>query len=91
LTLAAEYGYEDVVRLLLSGEADTNMCDQDGDTALIVAACMGHENVLKVLLASRRLNLAHKNKKGYNALLRAMEQGHQNLVELLLPYYRTVQ
>ena len=89
LTLAAEYGYESVVQLLLnSREVDADMFDQYGDTALIAAACVGHAGVLKILLESRKLNFAHKNKTGFNALSRAMEQGHQISVELLRPYYR---
>ena len=53
LALAAENGYEAVVRLLLEHRADVDAKYIDGMTALALAAKNGHETVVW-LLESRR-------------------------------------
>jgi ankyrin repeat protein len=48
--LAAEVGCMDIVRLLLEAEADVNKADNDGLTALMLAAKHGHTDIVNVLL-----------------------------------------
>ena len=83
LPLAAENGYELVVRELLRAGGDPNMMSgADEDTPMILAAAKGHEKVVKVLLE----NGADKdfmNKFGDMALDVAEEKGHKEVIKLL--------
>ncbi|KAG0645683.1 Multiple ankyrin repeat single KH domain-containing [Hyphodiscus hymeniophilus] len=83
LPLAAESGYEMVVRDLVraGGEVD-GKSGENGDTPLIVAAVGGHEKVVRVLLE----NGADKegmNRFGDMALDVAEEKGYKEVVKLL--------
>ena len=48
LILAAWYGHQDLVRLLLKLKADPNLCDEQGITPLMAASYTGHPEIVKV-------------------------------------------
>ena len=50
LYVAAEAGYELVVRLLLEKDAEINFRRPNGYTALYISASAGHESVVQLLL-----------------------------------------
>lgn len=83
LCIAAEYGYDVLVKELIKKGGDPNITSgEDKDTPLILAAGRGHEKVAKVLLE----NGADKdmgNKFGDTALDVAEEKGFKKVIELL--------
>ena len=59
---AARNGYVEIVELLLNKGADANLCDKTGrNTALIEAIKHRHENVIRLLLASRKVDFSDKD------------------------------
>jgi ankyrin repeat protein len=85
LWLAARYGHEAVVRLLLAedgGGADSK--DQDGRTPLSLAAGYGYETVVKLLLAKEGVDPDSTDQYGRTPLSLAARYGHQAVVKLLL-------
>ena len=52
LSLAASYGYFDIVKTLIEAGADVNIQNRYGNTALMLAASYGFDNVAKILIES---------------------------------------
>ena len=63
LMIAAKYGYDDIVRILI--EKEVGMQDKDRRTALMSAAGYGHLECVKILAP---LEKGMKNKYGETAL-----------------------
>lgn len=82
LTLAAQYGHADCVRLLLEYGADVNAMDMEQDTPLSIAAAGGHSECVALLLAAG----AEVNDSFINGspLIQAARQGDAESVRLLL-------
>ena len=81
LVIASDEKY--VERSLLNGyDPNYDGCD---DTALILAAKMGHKATVDVLLA-KDANVNAKNTFGYTALTSAAKNGHADIVDLLKAY-----
>ncbi|CAK9051210.1 unnamed protein product [Durusdinium trenchii] len=80
---AAARGYLEVVRLLLEAGADVNAEDQDGSTALMIAAHNRHLEVVRVLLeAGADKNAARQD--GATALFAAAFSGQLEVVRMLI-------
>ena len=89
MIIAAEKGYEDIIKIMLSRNLDCSMARDlslkgKRKTPLIVAAERGYTNMVRLLL---------RNKKGYpdlvddldrSALMYASGKGYSDIVELLL-------
>uniref|UniRef100_A0A9J8APR5 Ankyrin repeat domain 50-like n=1 Tax=Cyprinus carpio carpio TaxID=630221 RepID=A0A9J8APR5_CYPCA len=94
LAAAAHAGLVDVAALLLCRGADPLLNDNQGQTALTLAARQGHVGVLQVLLdwvreqGSKRPTaqalLEHVDSEGWTALRSAAWGGHKEAVRLLL-------
>ena len=83
LLRAASAGNADTVRTLLtSPNVDVNGVDDQGNTALILAARLGHNEVVRALLIAGA-NVRVKNKEGKTALMLAAEGGHDQTVAAL--------
>ena len=79
---AAEVGDLATVNQLLASGADVNTTDDDGVTALMIAAQNGHEVIVSALLSGGAdVNAQFTN--GVTALTLAQEGGHSVIVELL--------
>ncbi|KAL9083285.1 MAG: hypothetical protein Q9165_008591 [Trypethelium subeluteriae] len=72
-----------VETLLRRGVAAVNERDEDGRTALHIAAELGDETTMSLLL-SHGAHPCLRDLRGQNALYIAVSEGHQNVVELLL-------
>lgn len=83
LLIAANYGREDTVRLLLDMGADVDAVDNDGQPVLIVAARKGYRGVCEILIECGG-NIEAKDRYGENALMFAAVGGHERVVELFL-------
>jgi ankyrin repeat protein len=85
LSLAAEYGHEVVVQLLLdTNKVDINTRSHKGRTPLRLAAKYGHEAVVRLLLKTSEVDVDAKDNKGSTPLLAAAKHGHEAVVRLLL-------
>lgn len=86
LLVAAQRGNTKLVKSLLNGDEiiDVNLANNDGDTALILAAYANCKNVVKQLIKSLDLDVNKQNFKGYNALMAAVMAGNDEIVQILL-------
>ena len=100
MVVAAENGYEDIVKIMLLRLMDPNVykdmsAKNMGKTPLIVAAENGHTDVVDLLLTSKNdpklLQLGHaradpniQDFSDKTALMYAAENGHEDIVKLLL-------
>ncbi len=83
LSIAASWGYADVVKLLLAAEANVNTADNGGFTPLHEASFNGHADVVKLLLAAGA-NVNATINGGFTPLHEASNEGHAEVVKLLL-------
>ncbi|CAL9686385.1 unnamed protein product [Knipowitschia caucasica] len=94
LSLACEMGHLDVVKLLVQFNADPDISDVWGNSALMYGAFSGHSQVLEFLVrAFKRLGLRldRTNNAGHSALEVASFFGHNHCVKILhFPCRRTI-
>lgn len=84
LQMASRLGLDNVVRILLTRNADINAVDMNGNTALHTAALNSQLSVVKLLL-EKNPNLDIQNKVGNTALHLAVISGNIDIVgELVL-------
>ena len=83
LSMAAKYGHEEVVRLLLDNGADPNKANPRGRTALHVATQRGHASIVKTLIDGGGLiNYADEN--GQTALHVVANMGKRGMYKFLV-------
>jgi len=83
---ASSEGHLDIVKMFLS-KTDISVNDVDGEnnTILIYAAANGHYELVDYLITTYPdINLNHKGRSGYTALLFAMYNGQEKVIERLL-------
>jgi hypothetical protein len=86
LSAATVGDFEKLLALQALVDFDPNICDEDGNTSLHLAAQNGHEAAVVVLLRPMA-NLSFQNlqnKEGKTALHLAVQNGHDKVVEELL-------
>ena len=85
LSLAAEYGQEAVVRLLIKRDGvDINTKDNEEKTPLIWAAENGHEAVVQLLIEEDGIDINAKDNEEKTPLIWAALRGHEAVVRLLI-------
>jgi hypothetical protein len=86
LIVAAQAGHWSTVQWLLQeGEAQTHFRDQQGRTALAVAATRGDVEVTRQLLRNNA-NVGITDERGRTALMCAVDTGHTGVAALLLKH-----
>lgn len=85
LSIAAEDGNNNIVKLLLDKGAGINALSKNGWTALKRAADSGHVETVKLLLDSRA-DITIKDVHRMTAFHNAAENGHIEVLKLLLTY-----
>jgi ankyrin repeat protein len=83
LHLAAHFGIEAAVKLLLAKGADVAAASSDGWTPLYGASLNGHIDVVKLLL-DKGADVAAADSNRWTPLYRASSNGHIDIVKLLL-------
>ena len=83
LSIAAEYGHNELVKLLLDAGAEVNAQGGGYGNALQVASYIGYEQVIKLLL-HRGADINAQGGLYGNALQAASIGGHEQVVKLLL-------
>ncbi|KAI9848948.1 MAG: hypothetical protein M1837_005837 [Sclerophora amabilis] len=85
LLLAAAYGHEDLVKLLID-HRDVVIDSKDllGRTPLSLAAVGGHEGVVRLLIGQKDVVIDSKDLLGQTPLSIAAWNGHEGVVQLLI-------
>ncbi len=90
LALATKANYLGIVRLLIGAGVDSNYQDEQGDTALHVAARFGHLECARLLLEDTTTQKADieltEKSYGWTPLFVACVDGHLPIVELLIEH-----
>lgn len=95
---AASAGHVDIIKLLISHNADVNAQSSTGNTPLMYACAGGHVRAVKELLASGA-NVEDHNENGHTPLMEAASAGHVEVAKvsfdatfalLSFPYARTL-
>lgn len=82
LMIAAEYGHNNIVNLLISKKVNINERTRDGSTALILAAWNGHKDIVKMLIyCNADVNI--QDNLGRNALMGAIYNDDTVMEKLL--------
>lgn len=88
LLLATKANFVEIVRMLVRAGVDINRQDEQGETALHVAARFGHDECARILLAGSAIHACNtelpENTYGWTALLIAAVDGNLGVVELLI-------
>uniref|UniRef100_A0A0K0E4B9 glutaminase n=1 Tax=Strongyloides stercoralis TaxID=6248 RepID=A0A0K0E4B9_STRER len=86
LLYAAKKGEIQTVRRLYLQGANLNMSDYDGRTALHLAACEGHPNLVKFLLIVGKVNHAPKDRWGRIPYDEAKAFGHEDCAKIIYSF-----
>uniref|UniRef100_A0A0N5CGC7 glutaminase n=1 Tax=Strongyloides papillosus TaxID=174720 RepID=A0A0N5CGC7_STREA len=86
LLYAAKNGEIQTVRRLYLQGANLNMSDYDGRTALHLAACEGHPNLVKFLLTVGKVNHASQDRWGRTPYDEAKAFGKEECAKILYTY-----
>ena len=85
LMIAADFGSEDLVRLILQrSNIDTNHRDDEGCTALFLAAVSQNDNIVELLINHPSIDIDMPNKVGSSPLIIAARSGYTDIVDQLL-------
>ena len=85
LSLAAEYGHESIVQMLIKrDDVDINAKDNHERTPLSLAAMDGHEAVVRLLIERGDVDINSKDNTGRIPLSWAAMRGHEAVVRLLI-------
>ena len=90
INVAARYGNLEILKLLLSYNADINICEENGNTPLISATQNAHLDVIKELLENNA-QINYKNDNDANALNMAVINNNIEIVQELLNYHADVE
>lgn len=78
---AASAGHLEIVRLLISHNADVNAHSSTGNTPLMFACTGGHLEVVKELLG-HGANVEEQNENGHTPLMEAAAAGHVEVAKV---------
>lgn len=78
----AGFGESKMVKLLLDSDADINLLDEKGESALIYAIQNNKTETVKILI-ERGANINHKTKDNINPLYVATKKKNNEIIELL--------
>jgi uncharacterized protein len=84
LLIATRANDVEAARALIAAGADVNAKDRISDTPFLYAGAEGRLEILRLILATGKANLADTNRYGGNALIPAAHHGHPETVRELL-------
>ncbi len=86
LSIAAQYGQTDIVKLLLDKEIPTDLPNKDGDIPLHFAAYYGHDKVADTLVRANPKSVNQPNYSQLRPLHLAALSGNDQVIKTLLEY-----
>ncbi len=86
LSIAAQYGQTDIVKLLLDKEIPTDLSNKDGDIPLHFAAYYGHDKVVDILVRANPKSVNQPNYSQLRPLHLAALSGNDQVTKTLLEY-----
>jgi hypothetical protein len=84
LLLAVERNHLPLARMLIHRGADINAQAANQDSPWLLAGASGRTEMLRLMLATGKVDYAKRNRYGGNALIPACERGYVETVKLLL-------
>ncbi|VDK61309.1 unnamed protein product [Gongylonema pulchrum] len=81
--LAVSHGKMNTTKLLIDCQADLNIQDEEGSTALMCAAEHGHKDIVKLLLTQPDIDASLADCDSSTALSIAVENGHRDIGVLI--------
>ena len=90
LHLVGYFGVANAAETLLRRKHNPDQMNSLRETPLSLAAWNGHEAVVKLLLATDKVDVDSKDCKSQTPLLSAAQKGHEVVVKLLLPTQRNI-
>ena len=84
ILIAAEKGRKNVIKLLLSNEANIHETNSHGSSAIMIASSYGHHEVVEMLLSEGASVHDKLTLTAASSLIIASERGHTRVVEILL-------
>lgn len=78
---AASAGHVEIIKLLISHNADVNAQSSTGNTPLMYACAAGHVDAVKELLAAGA-NIEDHNENGHTPLMEAASAGHVEVAKV---------
>ncbi|XP_067661991.1 ankyrin-3-like [Haliotis asinina] len=82
--LAAQYGYKEVVELLVENGADLSLVYDTGSNGFQLACSTGRLEVVKYIIAQNTVDINYRGLRKKTAAMIAAESGHKEVVELLV-------
>ncbi|GAQ08499.1 hypothetical protein ALT_5820 [Aspergillus lentulus] len=79
-------GYNDMIELLLRAGGDPNLTDDEGNTPLALAAAIGNEEFVKLVVESGRAKINTQGDEEKTPLMCAATGGWPNCMSYLLPH-----
>jgi len=83
LCIAAQFGNQEAVKMLIDFQATVDQPDTEGNTALAHAATRGHLAIARTLLVAKA-QIDRENRQGESPLILAARLGHADVVAELL-------
>ena len=81
--MSPDHYYERCVDIQLRAEADVNLCDRYGSTALMYASKLGYQKIVRSLIGTGAdVNIV--NRFSYTVLVLAADRGHYRCMDLLV-------
>ncbi|XP_076078809.1 uncharacterized protein LOC143048825 [Mytilus galloprovincialis] len=83
LYISSEYGYTEVVQMLINNKADINKCIDTGESPLYIACQEGHIEVVQMLI-NNKADINKCRDTGASPLCIACQVGHTEVVQMLI-------
>ena len=77
-------GHASTVRILLAARANPNHANNEGATALLVAARNGYRDIVAALVGAEGTDCNHQDESGNTALIDSAQYGHVDVVNTLV-------
>jgi ankyrin repeat protein len=84
LFIACDEGFDEVTKVLLEAGADPNILNEDHEAPLSIASSDGHGACVRLLLATKKVDMNNQDEGGGTALYYAAKRGHADIVQMLL-------
>ena len=82
--MAAYHGHKAIVKSLLAANADKNLRNYDGSSALSWSAAKNQRSVVDVLIKTEGVDINCQDKRGSTPLILASMDGHKKVFDVLL-------